>query len=523
MKNLLFLLSLCLFATASLAQQPSIEWEKSFGGSKSESVFRIINAPDGGYLVGSMTESNNGNVSGNHGASDMWLTKINSNGVLQWQKCYGGLDIEAVTGIDNSIDGGYIVVGNTYSNGAKNTSQVFGNRGGLDIWVVKIDENGTLEWRQCYGGCDRDESRAIHQTSDGNYVIVGGTLSINSGDVFGVHGDWDAWAFKIAPDGNLIWQKTIGGAGFDYLYALQETQNGELIVGGGSSSTNGDLAGANNQGGEDYWIAKLSTNGDLLWNKTYGGSDKDGVRGVCIATDGDIIVTGQTGSNDGDVTGAYGGFDAWILRLDSDGDLLWQKVLGGSAYESGFSIFQRADNDFIFAGETSSYDGDVVGQHGENDAWIVKFDENGDLKTSTCLGGSKNDHTRSTVPGANNSMIVAATIASSDGDVSLNHGLNDVWIVKLSVPLGLKPEAPNAEGLTLTISPNPASNLVQIVTNINGIKRVDIFDESGKFIQMLEMDQFEKSLPVNNFPAGIYHVRMMTQTGQILKAQFVKA
>jgi len=522
MKNLLFLLSLCLFATAALAQ-PSIEWEKSFGGSKAEYASKIINTSDGGYLVGSETDSNNGDVSGNHGITDMWLTKINSNGVKQWQKCLGGIDFDIVRGMDNTTDGGYILVGNTFSNGAKNTSQVFGNRGDLDIWVVKVDENGNIEWRQNYGGCDRDESRAIRQTSDGNYVIVGGTLSINSGEVFGVHGGWDAWVFKIAPDGALIWQKTIGGTGFDYLYALQETQNGDLIIGGGSSSTNGDLAGANNNGEEDYWIAKLSMNGDLLWNKTYGGSDKDGIRGVCIATDGDILVTGQTGSNDGDVTGAYGGFDAWILRLDSDGALLWQKVLGGSGYDAGFSILQRTDNDFIFAGETSSNDGDVVGQHGETDAWIVKFDKNGDLKTSTCLGGSNKDYTRSILPSADNSVIIAGTVASSDGDVSLNHGLTDVWIVKLSVPLGLKPEAPNAEGLTLTISPNPASNLVQIATNVNGIKRVDIFDESGKLIQMLEMDQLEKSLPVNNFPAGIYQVRVMTQTGQILKAQFVKA
>ncbi|MFN0212676.1 MAG: T9SS type A sorting domain-containing protein [Saprospiraceae bacterium] len=522
MKNLLLLLSLCLTTTPALTQA-SIEWEKSFGGSKNDYSFRIIHTPDDGYLVAGLTESNNGDVSGNHGVSDFWLLKINSNGVKQWQKCYGGLGIDVITSLDNTSDGGCILVGNTQSNGAKNNSQVFGNRGEQDIWVVKVDENGTVQWRQCYGGCNREDSRSIRQTSDGNYVIVGGTLSINTGEVFGSHGDWDAWVLKIASDGAMIWQKTIGGTGFDYLYDVQETQNGDFVIGGGSSSTDGDLIGVNNNGGEDYWIAMLSSDGDLLWNKTYGGSDKDGARGICVATDGSLMVSGQTGSFDGDVTGAYGGFDAWVLRLDTDGELLWQKVFGGSDYDAGFSVIQRTDNDFILAAETSSQNGDVSGNHGGTDAWVVKYDKNGLLKSAICLGGSATDFTRSIASATGNSVVVAASTSSSDGDVSVNKGLNDVWIVKLSVPLGLKPEAPNSETIALKISPNPAKNRIQILTNATGLKQLDLFDERGKLLQTLEMDQVEISLPINNLPAGVYLLRMITQTGQVLQSQFVKA
>ena len=522
MKNLFFFLLLCLFATNLLAQ-PNIEWEKSLGGTNNETTFKIINTLDGGFLVGSLTESNNGDVSGNHGSADIWLTKIDNNGIIQWQNCLGGLDFEVVVGMDNTNDGGYILVGNTFSNGGKNTSQVYGNHGGQDIWAVKVDQFGNMEWRHCYGGCAQDDARAIQQTSDGNYVIVGGTLSVNSGDVYGVHGDWDAWALKIGRDGALIWQNVIGGSGIDYFYTLEETNTGNLIVGGLTSSFDGDLNGGDNKGEEDVWVAQLSADGDLLWNQTYGGSSYDGARGMCLSTEGDILIAGVTYSSDGDVTGWHGGNDAWVLRLDADGNLLWESAFGGSSNETAYSVFQRTDNDFIFAGEATSFDGDVIGNHGGVESWIVKFDKNGLLKTSICLGGSSADLSRSATQGIDNSVIVGGTSASTDGDVSFNHGLSDAWIVKLSVPLGLKPEAPNNEALAMELSPNPASNLVKILTNVVGLKKLDIFDESGKLIQALEMDQPEKSLHINTLPAGIYRVKMTTQTGQVLSAQFVKA
>jgi hypothetical protein len=290
-----------------------------------------------------------------------------------------------------------------------------------------------------------------------------------------------------------------------------------------SSSFDGDLNGSNNNGEEDVWIAQLSADGDLLWNKTYGGSSYDGVRGMCLVSDGGILATGVTYSDDGDVTGFHGGKDVWILRMDPDGNLLWQKTFGGSGNETGYSVFQRTDNDFIFAGEATSFNGDVVGNHGGNEAWVVKFDKDGLLKTSICLGGSNNDLSRTAVQGTDNSVIVGATTASNDGDVSLNHGLDDAWIVKLSVPLGLKPEAPDAEALELKITPNPASHLIQIETNVEGINQLDIIDESGKLIQTLEIDQPSKYLPISNLPSGAYQARLTTQKGQVLSAQFVKA
>jgi hypothetical protein len=522
MKYLLATLSFVLFVN-HLTAQPSIEWEKSFGGSFSETTMKIINTPDQGYLVGSSTESLNGDVIGNHGSSDVWLTKIDQNGAIQWKKCLGGLNFDGIASIENTHSGGYVLVGNTSSNGLKSNSQVYGNRGGQDIWVVKVDGNGEIEWRQCYGGCDREDARSIRPTSDGNFVVVGGTQSFNTGEVYGVHGDWDAWALKISSEGAFIWQKTIGGSSVDYLYDVVERSNGNLTMAGLSSSSNGDLSGNTNKGVEDTWVLELSAAGDLLWSKTYGGSDYDGARSLCLATDGNLMVTGLSYSADGDVTDTHGGSDVWVLRLNPNGDLLWEQTFGGSGNEAGFSVVQRADNDFILAGETNSFDGDVQGYHDGTDAWVIKFDKNGVLKEQICLGGSNNDFARSVTVGMDNSVLVGGTSSSFDGDVTSNHGASDAWVVKLSVPLGLKPETPLDAPYSLQIMPNPTSQILQISTDVEGYKKVEIFDDSGKLVQTATMEQLNKSLQINTLPAGAYLIRILTPTGHNLKASFVKA
>jgi hypothetical protein len=519
MKHVLYALFVvsCLSASAQ-----TIEWQKSFGGSGAETVSKIINTPDGGFLVGTITESNNGDVSGNHGATDIWLLKLDAAGQKQWQKCLGGLGTDAITGLENTVAGGYILTGTTASNGPKNSAQVFGNHGDLDVWVAKVDALGNIEWRKCYGGCSRDEARSVRQTSDGNYCVVGGTMSNNTGDVYGYHTDWDAWVLLIDPKGDMIWQKTIGGSGVDYLYDVAVANDGGFVLGGLSSSTDGDLSGIINKGGEDYWIAKLSASGDLLWSKSYGGSSNDGIRGMCLATDGSIVVTGLTFSQNGDVTSPHGGSDMWVLHLNANGGLLWQKTYGGAGADVAFTVFQRSDNDFITIGETASNDQDVMGNHGGRDIWVVKFDVNGVLKSQKCLGGSSDDIARAACKGAADAFTIGGWSSSFDGDVSQNFGLSDTWIVKMNLPLGLKPNISNPDGFGISVFPDPASDIVLVSTNMPGTKQITVFDLNGQLIQTLETEEFTKSLQIDPLPVGVYVLRMTSKNGVILTAKFVK-
>lgn len=501
----------------------SIQWEKSYGGVFSETTSKIITSPDGGYLVCATAESNNGDVSGNHGGTDLWLLKVDNTGEKEWQKCLGGINLDGISWIENDPTGGYFLAGNTFSNGLIDANQVYGNHGGQDIWVVKVDENGVLEWRKCYGGCDREEVREIKLTRDGNLIVVGGTLSDNTGDVYGAHGNWDAWILKITLKGDLLWQKTMGGIGIDYLYGVEEVDEGNLIFHGLTSSEDGDLTGNSNKGAEDVWVFQLSTNGDNMWSSTFGGSKYDGARGMCTSSaDGSIMVLGTSASDDGDVTGAHGGNDVWIIQLDATGNLLWQKAFGGSDDESGFDIFQRAENDFIVTGETSSFDGDVEGNHGGTDALIIKVDKNGNLKEQICLGGSNNDYARSSVSWNNEEIVVGGTASSFDGDVSENIGQFDVWLVSLSVPLGLKPPPPNTVQFELKVWPNPVHGKIEIETNIAGDKKISFYDSSGKLAQVVDMDGYKKSVDVSALSSGAYLVKAITQEGLDFATKFVK-
>jgi hypothetical protein len=168
------------------------------------------------------------------------------------------------------------------------------------------------------------------------------------------------------------WQKSLGGSDYDDASSIQQTTDGGFIVAGQTKSNNGDVSGKH--GNYDYWIVKLDADGNLVWQKCLGGSDFDEAQSIQQTTDGGFIVAGHSKSNNGDVSGNQGHEDYWIVKLDKDGNLVWQKSLGGSDYDFAYSIQQTTDGGFIVAGQSASNDGDVSGNHGSGDDWIVKLD-----------------------------------------------------------------------------------------------------------------------------------------------------
>src|SRR5258706_503563 len=291
---------------------------------------------------------------------------------IQWEKCLGGTDEDNATSLQQTADGGYIVAGSTTSNDGDVTS----NHGGKDYWLVKLDVSGNIQWQKCFGGTNNDEAQAVQQTSDGGYVIAGFTNS-NDGDVTGNHGSIDCWIVKLDGSGNIQWQKCFGGTGWDVAYSVQQTIDGGYIVAGSTSSNDGDVTGNHYAGIGDYWIVKLDGSGNIQWQKCLGGTDWDVAYSVQQTIDGGYIVAGSTLSNNGnvvgnhDTTGSYN--DYWIVKLNSAGNLQWQKCLGGTGYEEAYYIRQTADEGFIIAGYAEYTDGDVTGSHGNVDFWVVKL------------------------------------------------------------------------------------------------------------------------------------------------------
>jgi hypothetical protein len=365
------LLSLILFNGVnkkSYAQAPAIEWQRCLGGTYDDYAYSIQQTSDGGFIVAGRTYSNDGDVSGNHGKSDAWVVKLNSSGDIEWQKCLGGTGNDYAKSIQQTSDGGFIVAGYTDSN----DGDVSGNHGYFDYWVVKLNSSGTILWQKCLGGTSFDQAYSIQQTSDGGFIVAGRTYS-NDGDVSGNHGDIDAWVVKLNSSGDIIWQKCLGGTSGDYANSIQQTSDSGFIVAGYTWSNDGDVSG--NHGYYDYWVVKLNSSGDIEWQKCLGGTYYDYAYSIQQTSNGGFIVAGSTNSINGDVSGYHGYFDYWVVKLNSSGDILWQKCLGGTSDDYANSIQQTSDGGFIVAGYTNSNDGDVTENHGGYDTWVVKLNK----------------------------------------------------------------------------------------------------------------------------------------------------
>lgn len=348
----------------------SMVWQKTFGGTSDDNARSIIQTSDGGYAIAGYSISNNGNVSGNHGSVDMWIIKISSSGALQWQRSLGGTNLDYAYSIVQSTDGGYAVAGETKSN----NGDVSGNHGARDLWVVKLSSTGTLQWQKTFGGTDDEVAKSIIATADGGYAVAGYTQS-NNGDVSGNQGDRDFWVIKINSAGTLQWQKTFGGPLVDSAATIVQNTDGSYTVAGDTSLSSGNVVGTH-----DFWVVKISSTGALQWQKTFGGTGDDWANSVIQTTDGGYVAAGYTGSNDGDVSGNHGNYDLWIVKISSSGALQWQRALGGTDFDAASSVIQSANGSYVVVGYSSATDGDIMGPaNGLRDAFIVNLDTNGNI------------------------------------------------------------------------------------------------------------------------------------------------
>jgi len=480
-----YLLIVVILTTIGLAQ-PTIEWARCYGGSDWEIAGAIQQTGDGGYIVAGGSCSNDGDVSGLHGIHDFfdyWVIKLDSEGDLVWQKCLGGSYDDWAWSIQQGPDGGYIVAGLTKSY----DGDVSGFHDYHDYWVVKLDSLGNILWQKCLGGYWAEEAYSIQQTRNGEYIVTGFAQSYD-GDVSGNHGIDDYWVVKLDSLGCIMWQKCLGGSSSERANSIQQTYDGGYIVAGGSGSNDGDVSG--NNGGGDCWVVKLNSLGDIVWQKCLGGSSSDLAYSIQQTYDSGYIVAGISKSTDGDVSGYHwtvGGDDPdyWVVKLDSFGNILWQKCLGGYGADEAHSIQQISDGGYIVTGSSSSNNGDVSGNNGSSDYWVVKLNSVGNIVWQKCLGGSFDDHAFSAQQTVDGGYIVAGYSGSNDCDVSGNHGGNDFWVVKLSRYDGIS-ENFVPEQFTISAYPNPFNSSVAITVGEGFTpSRIEIYDINGRMVEII--------------------------------------
>lgn len=425
----IYLYLIFLFTTACVhGQIPEIQWAKCFGGTSTDRARCIIETSDGGFIAAGSTASDDGDVTDNHGSYDNWVIRFDSIGNIIWQNAFGGSSWDEGISIINCYDGNFIVAANTWSE----DGDVSFNHGSYDWWLVKISEDGELLWERCYGGSQSDFAYSIQQTLDSGFVICGYTGS-NNGDVTGYHGFKDYWIVKIDSLGEIDWQSCLGGTDYEYAYAISQSIDGGYFVCGHSFSDDGDVIGIEPIDNGNIWLLKLSETGEIVWQKDFGGTAEDYAYSIKTTADGGCIIAGTTSSINGDVVGNHGSSDMWILKLDPLGLVQWKKCFGGTGSDGANSIELTSDGGYIIVGYTFSIDGDITEYFGSYDYWIVKISADGILEWQKSLGANLWEKCYAIKETTDGAYILAGETTSNYGDVIGNHGNYDYWIVKLAI------------------------------------------------------------------------------------------
>ncbi|MCS7311413.1 MAG: hypothetical protein NZ742_00635 [Acidobacteria bacterium] len=304
-----------------------------------------------------------------------------------WTQTYGGGQVEVAYSAQTTIEGGLVITGYTESFGT----------GGTDAWVLRLDAAGDLVWQKAFGGGDSDVAYAVRVTSDGGFVLCGYTSSSTAG------GDVRAWVFRLNADGGLVWQRAYGpGVAYD----VRPTPDGGFVVVGTTTAF-----GAT---GLDLWVLRLDAQGNIVGQKRYGGGGSDVGYSVRVTPDGGFVVAGFTTS-----FGA-GSYDAWVLRLDASGGVLWQRAYGGGLQDWAYSVDLTPDGGFVVAGYTESFGA------GRNDVWVLKLDASGSVQWTATYGDTADDYAYAvqTLPAGG---FIVAGYTTSFGAVYLG----DFWGLRL--------------------------------------------------------------------------------------------
>ncbi|NOZ73933.1 MAG: hypothetical protein GXO90_00930 [FCB group bacterium] len=341
-------------------------FQKIFGGSEADYCRSIQLTPDGGYILLGSTDS-----FGN-GSSDVWLIKTDSKGNEEWSQTFGGSNRDLGFSVQLTTDGGYIIIGSTKS---------FGD-GHEDSWLIKTDSNGNEEWNRTFGGGYLDRGYSVQQTADGGYIIIGPTVLFEDTYVI------KAWLIKTDSEGNEEWNRIFSGSYQDFSgrFVLQTADSGYIITGEEFSSI------------YNLFVIKTNAQGNEEWRKVdYPERSRSG--GFQQTSDGGYIICGSYGLAE------YDDIDAWLMKIDSQGNEAWIQNFGGPGYDYSESVHQTTDGGYIMTGSYGFEDY-------TSDVWLIKTDSEGNQEWTQTFGGRSTDDGRSVQQTRDGGYIIAASTHS---------------------------------------------------------------------------------------------------------------
>jgi hypothetical protein len=425
-----------LIASAQVA--PAKQWDVRYGGSGSDAMYVVKQTTDGGFILGGDSDSpaSGDKTQGNEGSSDLWVVRTDATGVKLWDRRFGGSNEEQMFTVEQTTDGGFLLGGWSLSGATGDKSQP--SQGASDFWILKTDLNGNKLWDAAFGGTADDELRSGEQTADGGYILGGESLSGISGNkTQASRGGNDYWMVKTDANGIKQWDARFGGTQDDKLNAIHQTTDGGYILGGWSQSGIGGDKTQASRGSTDYWIVKTDANGIKQWDARFGGSEHEYLYSVEQTQDGGYMLGGYSfsGANGDKTQPSQGGFDYWVVKTDANGIKQWDARFGGTAYDKLKAAEPTADGGYILGGwSESGMNGDKTQPgKGKGDYWVVKTDANGIKQWDAQFGGSGEEKMHSVFETSDGGFILGGyTYSLQSGDITEpSDGLNDYWIVKM--------------------------------------------------------------------------------------------
>ena len=519
-----------IFTEMSVTGQTN--WNKTIGGTDNDESVSLTRTSDKGYIITGYTGSKDKDfLDMNKGGYDIFVIKYDSNDREVWKKNIGGWKDDFGLNVIPSNDGGCIVTGKTLSNDGD-----FGgmNKGGEDLFVIKLNSQGKIIWKKLFGGTKDDGCYSINTTKDNGYILTGYTKSVD-GDFSGFNWYYyydDVFIMKIDSNGNMLWVKQFGGENGDVGVSVFQNNNGEYILTGHSNSYDGSFSGLNRKL-SDIFVFKLDSIGNVIWKKSFGGSGEDIVSYIQPYNENSFIITGRTNSNDGDFREMNKGwYEMYVIRLDSVGNVIWKKSFGGTKNEESKSISFTFNGDIILVGNTMSNDGDFYNMNklvNSNDIFIIKLDSFGELLWKKTYGGKGNDQGRSLDVNNNGKIYVTGYSDEKDGDFfgMKNEWLNDSYFMILDSNGNLNNTTSindfSEPTTTLSVHPNPFSNTTTISYKVETPSNISIelLNTLGQTIEVLRNDYsdsgtYQLPLNVSNLTSGMYSVRMRSGSNSMV-------
>ncbi|WP_282787600.1 T9SS type A sorting domain-containing protein [Flavobacterium croceum] len=520
----------CLSCIVSSMSAQKITWEKSMGGKHAEYLADVIPTADYGFLLaGSSLSGKTGTKDQNNkGNLDFWLWKMNEHGEPEWQKSYGGEAMDLLKTIAPTPDGGFILGGDSFSDkGADKTQPAYGQ---ADYWILKLDAAGNLEWQRTIGSEGQEQIKKILVTPDG-YLIAGSSASSKAFDKTEEnYGALDYWVIKTDRKGTIQWQKTFGGSYNDILEDAIALPDGGFILGGYSNSPSDGTKTATLNGMGDFWVLRIDKKGELLWQKSYGGAQDDHLTVLLLKTNGSLWMGGHSNSEtDNDKTTANKqGTDIWLLQTDLDGVVQWQDTYNIGAYDLLSSIIDNKDGTYLLSGfakgitqkkganpllDSTKY------KNGTADYVALKINEKGDILWDKSVGSEGEEVLVKTVLMRDGAYLMCGTskaptvlsmgkqTAAASKDRNTAIGSTDFWVVKLKDEQ--KPDTPK---VLIDAYPNPALSYTNIAIGYDYTSgTASVVDLSGKTLQRFDING-SRTIPVDlsNYPEGIYIVNIKT-------------